>query len=288
LLDPTRSILSATYSWFYSPQTDPNELAQPGLFAFQGVIAPMHTIDDFATLLATHPLVASAWTQKLCYYANSAPCDPSDPEFQRIVGDFTASGLQWNALVADLMASPIVTYASETKTADTNGEVIAVVRRDHLCSAMNNRLGLVDICGLDTTLARNQTPSTIAQIVAGLPSDGYGRGAPIPVLPTQPTLFYRAGLENICQSVAAYVIDGPLPDQPGAKQWSSTAPDAAIADFVSIVMGLPSSDPRAAPSAAALSSHYAAALATGASANQALTSTFTVACLSPSFIGIGM
>src|SRR5262249_49456943 len=153
-------------------------------------------------------------------------------------------------------------------------EVIAVARRDHLCAALNNRLGLVDICGLDTTLARNQMPSTIAQIVEGLPSDGYGRGAPIPVLPTQPTLFYRAGLENICENVAGFVIDGPNASQPGAKQWSSSQPDAAIADFVSIVMALTTSDPRSAPSVAALKAHYTAALATGASANQALTSTF--------------
>ena len=288
LLDPTRSILSATYSWFYNPQTDPALTAQPGLFAFQGVIAPMATIDDFANLLATHPLVAQAWTQKLCYYVNSAPCDPNDPELQRIVADFKSSTFDWNKLVAELMTSPIVTNASETKTFDTNGEVIAVARRDHLCAALNNRLGLVDICGLDTTLAKNQTPSTIAQIVEGLPSDGYGRGAPIPVLPTQPTLFYRAGLENICEDVAALVIDGPVASQPGAKQWSSAQPDAAIADFVSIVMALTTSDPRSAPSVAALESHYTSALAAGASANQALTSTFVVACLSPSFIGIGM
>src|SRR5262249_27537060 len=91
LLDPTRSILSATYSWSYSPPVDPLLVQQPGLFAFQHVVAPMHAIDDFAHLLATHPLVASAWAQKLCYYASSAPCDPDDPELQRIVGDFVAS-----------------------------------------------------------------------------------------------------------------------------------------------------------------------------------------------------
>lgn len=288
LLDPTRSVLSATYSWFYSPQTDADLMAQPGQFAFQGVIAPMRTIDDFASLLETHPLVPSAWVEKLCYYATSAPCDPTDPEFQRIVADFSKSGLQWNALVAELMASPLVTNAAETRTADSTGETIAVARRDHLCAALNNRLGLADICGLDTTLAKNQEPSTIAQIVAGLPSDGYGRGAPVPVLPTAPTLFYRAGMENICQGVAAYVIDGPLPDQPAARQWSSTAPDAAIADFASIVMAIPSSDDRSAAVVSALHDHYQAALATGVSANEALTSTFVTACLSPSFLGIGM
>jgi len=252
LLDPTRSILSSTYSWFYYPQSDTTLLAQPGLFAFQSVIAPMQTIDDFAHQLASHPLVPAGWVQKLCYYVNSAPCDP-------------------------------------TATGDKNGEVIAVSRRDHLCAALNNRLGFVDICQLDITYQSSRMPSTIAQIVSGLPSDGYGRGATIPVLPNQPTLFYRAGLENICEAVATMVVDGKAnPNQPGAKQWSSSQPDAAIADFVAIIMAMSSSDARAAPATTVLKSHFTAAVATGASPTDSLRSTFIAACLAPSFIGIGM
>jgi len=287
LLDPTRSILSYTYSWFYVPQTDPLYDAQPGLFAFQGVIAPMQTIDDFANILASHPLVASAWAQKLCYYANSAPCDPTDPVFQKIVADF-GNGFDWNSLITELLASPITTNASATKTNATNGEVIAVTRRDHLCAALNNRLGFVDICQLDES---DQTAglSTIAQIVSGMPSDGYGRGATIPVLPNQPTLFYRGGAENICAQVSQMVIDATLsPDQPGAKQWSSSQPAAAINDFVAIVDGLTPSDPRAALVNAALTDHFTTAKQQGYTATDALRSTFVAACLSPSFIGIGM
>jgi len=287
LLDPTRSILSSTYSWFYNPQTVSTWQNQPGEFAFQHVIAPMANIDDFAKLLATHPLTPAAWVQKLCYYVNSAPCDADDPEFQRIVGDFQ-NGFGWNALVKDVLASPITTVAAQTKTLDTNGEVIAVARRDHLCAALNNRLGFNDICQLE---AANQTGALgpIAQIVSGMPSDGYGRGSTIPVLPNQPTLFYRGGLENICAQVSAMVIDAtPSAKQPGAKQWSSNQSDAAIADFVAIVMGLVPSDARAKPVTDALTAHFSAATAGGATATDALRSTFVVACLSPSFIGIGM
>src|SRR5258708_2767842 len=74
-LDPTRSILAATWSWNYHAQLDAKYIAQPGLFAFRGVVRPVTSLADFAELLATHPLVASAWTQKLCHYVNSAPCD---------------------------------------------------------------------------------------------------------------------------------------------------------------------------------------------------------------------
>jgi hypothetical protein len=286
-LDPTRSILSATYSWFYYPQTDRTLMAQPGLFAFQNVIAPVRTIDDFAQQLANHPLVPEAWAQKLCYYANSAPCNPTDDEFKRVVGAFKDSSMSWNTLVRELLASPITTNAKKTSTGTTNGNVVAVSRRDHLCASLNNRLGFIDICQLDATLGRAQ--SGIAQIISGMPSDGYGRGATIPVLPNQPTLFYRAGLENVCSAVAALVIDAaPNAAQPNVKKWSSTQPDIAIADFVAVVMAMPPSDPRAAQATSILTSHFQGAVASGATARDSLRSTFVAACLSPSFIGIGM
>ncbi len=288
LLDPTRSIFSSTYSWFGYPQTEQALIRQPGQFAFQGVVAPMATIDDFGTLLANHPLVSQAWAQKLCYYVNSAACDAEDPEFQRIVGAFEGSSMSWNTLVRELVTSPITTFATPTKTATTNGEVIAVSRRDHLCAAMNSRLGLVDICELDATLGRPPKPTVIAQIVDGLPSDGYGRGATEPVLPNQPTLFYRAGLENICENLAAMLIDAPAnPNQPGAKHWSSAQPDEAIADFVGTVMALTPGDARATAVTGALRSHFDAAVQTE-SPKDSLRSTFVVACLSPSFLGIGL
>jgi len=288
LLDPTRSILSSTYSWFYNQQVDNQLKAQPGLFAFQHVVAPMTTIDDFASILANHPLVAQAWAQKLCYYVNSAPCDPSDTEFQRIVTAFSSGGFVWNGLVRDVLASPITTNAAPTKTHSTNGEVIAVSRRDHLCANINSRLGFIDVCQLD---AANKVGAltTIAQIVSGMPSDGYGRGGVIPVLPNQPTLFYRGGLENICAQLALQTIDAKAdPKQPNAKKWTSTQPDAAIGEFVSLVMGLTAGDPRTPPIVEALTAHFNDAKGSGASAADALRSTFVAACLSPSFIGIGL
>jgi hypothetical protein len=122
-----------------------------------------------------------------------------------------------------------------------------------------------------------------------MPSDGYGRGATAPVLPNQPTLFYRAGLENVCVQVANLTIDAkPNANQPGAKQWSSTQPDAAIGEFVATVMALTASDPRAAQATSILTSHFQAAMQAGQTATDSLKSTFVAACLSPSFIGIGM
>jgi hypothetical protein len=290
LLDPTRSILSANYSWFWSPQTDAQLSQQPGMFAFQHVVAPMSTIDDFAKLLASHPLVAEAWVQKLCYYVNSSPCEPTDPEFQRIVTSFATNNFTWNALVHDFMISPIVTNAARTKTHDTNGEVLSVTRRDHLCAAINNRLGFVDICLLSLAdQGQGLQVGPIAAIVGGMPADAYGRGGVAPILPNQPSLFYRGALENVCEYLAQATIDAPLnPKQPGAKAWKSTDSTGAIDDFVSTVIAITPSDARAQPVTDALTRHFQSAMQDGASATDALRSTFVVACLSPSFAGVGL
>jgi hypothetical protein len=287
-LDPLRSIFSATLSWNYHTQTDATFAAQKGMFAFGGVIKPVTSLSDLGAVLATHPLFAQAWVQKLCAYANSAPCVTTDPEFLRVVMSFQASGYSWSDLVSELMSSPLVTNASPTATALTNGEVVAVSRRDHLCAALNARLGFADVCGLDA-VTRKQEQAPIAQISSGLPSDGYGRGAVMPVLPNDPTLFYRAATENICTTVAAAVIDVPAAKQtPGVTQWSSGKPDAAIADFISVVMGLVPSDPRAAPATTLLTQHFATAMSQGATASNALKSTFITACLAPSAVSIGL
>lgn len=88
----------------------------------------------------------------------------------RIVNGFQSSNFDWNALVSELFSSPLVTNATETKTSDMNGEVIAVGRRNHLCAALDARLGFTDLCGLD---ALSQTTSSQVKLIAtGLPSDG--------------------------------------------------------------------------------------------------------------------
>ncbi|HEX8789323.1 MAG TPA: hypothetical protein VF765_00120, partial [Polyangiaceae bacterium] len=240
--------------------------------------------------LATHPYFASAWVQKLCYYANSSPCVETDPVFTQIVKDFQSSNYNWNSLVKELLSSPIITNASSTLTSQTNGEIVAVSRRDHLCAAINARLGFTDVCGLSATTSRTYSNTTIPQVAAGLPSDGYGRGSVAPVLPNLPTLFFRAGTENICETIAGETIDVTSKNtQPGVKTWSSSDPTTAIDDFVGIVMGLVPSDPRYAQAQTILTDHFNQAKGqSGITPTAALQSTFVAACLAPSAVSIGM
>jgi hypothetical protein len=317
LLDPTRSILAQNWSWSYHNQTvndgaDGGFFVQHGQFSFEGVITPVHSIADFAATMSTHPLFAQAWAQKLCYYVNSEGCDngnftvpkgsgpypDDDPEFDRIVNAWVTSGYDWNTLVAQLVGSPITTHAAPTQTETDQGDVIAVERRDHICAAWNTRFGFTDICGLDAT-TKAEAAGLIPEIVGGLPSDGYGRGSVKPVLPNNPTIFFRAGMENICETMSSYLVDpdGKAPMTPTIT-WSSANAAAAIGDFVSLVAGLPSSDPRAAQLTTQLTQHNQLALKGGwmsagkaqpaATPTNALRSTFVVACLSPSAVSIGL
>ncbi|HEY1958988.1 MAG TPA: hypothetical protein VGH28_25420 [Polyangiaceae bacterium] len=286
-LDPSRAIFLSTYSYNYGEQPDPTLQAMVGRFQYRNHVQEVSTIYDFANALATHPLVPQAWAEKLCYWLNSQACATDDPAFQQIVADF-AQSLSWTKLVTELVTSPITTNASVTKTAQEEGELVAVSRKYHLCTALDSRLGLTDVCGLDLT---KTVYSGIPIIAPGLPSDGYGRGAPVPVLPNQPSLFFRAGLENICADVAPTVVDPTTPIS-GAKNYSSasqTTVNAAIADFVDNLMGVVPSDPRSALLQAQLLAHYQAAVATsGIKPTDALRSTFVVACLTPSLGSIGM
>jgi hypothetical protein len=296
LLDPMRDILLMNYTWFFAPQTDPNMINSGAWFAFFGTQSAMSTLQEFAQLLVKHPMVQAAWVQKLCYYVNSAPCDASDPAFTSIVTDFGNNNMSWSALVKEFMLSPITTNVSVTQTYETNGEVIAVSRRDHLCAAINNRLGFVDICQLSLPdQIGSDAVGAIPAIVSGMPADAYGRGAVNELLPTSPTLFYRSALENVCSYLAQATIDATaIPTQPNVMQWKSSDPLATnVAAFVGLVMAITPNDPRYTPLVNALTDHYNSALGQGAvggvtAATNALRSTFVVACLSPSFAGVGM
>ncbi len=307
LLDPSRGPLMSTYSWFYHLQnlnaSSYNGQADGGfgvpsggyVFAFRGAVVPnINTVQDLGNAMSQHALFPGAWAQKLCLWANSAPCNPQDPVFSQIVAAFASDG-NWNNLVVNLLSSPIITNAVQTVTEQTNGEVVAVARRDHLCAALNERLGFKDLCGLSGFDAATFN-STVTAIANGLPSDSYGRGAALPNLPNVPSLFSFAANEDICEQIAIALVDnssfGPTCTSPHVApcSWSSsnaTTIQNAIDDFVALVMAIEPSDPRSAQAVTALNSHYSDALATGATATTALQSVFAAACESPSATSIG-
>jgi hypothetical protein len=279
-LDPMRQYFRQQYSYYFHPQTSQAQISQPGSFGFRGVSLSGSSIFDLASQLAGHPDFAGSWVQKLCTWANSARCDETDGEFQRIAALFADSNYDWKTLELTVFSSPLVTYLAPTKTVSQGGQVFPVARRDHLCASLSNRLGIPDACGLDVNTVVPQDLKAVQFIAGVLPSDAYSRGAEEPVLANDPNLFFRTGMENICAVFAARLIDaGATP------QWSSASPDAAIADFVHTLMGVGTG--RDATPISILTGHLASARAAGLSGSDALKSTFVLACLSPSVVGIG-
>ncbi len=279
-LDPMRQFFRQQYSYYFHPQTDPDEMSLSGSFGFRGVSSSGRSVFDLASQLAAHPDFAGAWVQKLCTWANSMRCDESDPEFARIATIFSDSEYNWRTLEVTLFSSPLVSYLAPTQTVSDAGEMFPVSRRDHLCGALSNRLGIPDVCGLDVNTVVPNDLKQVQFIARVLPSDAYSRGAEEPVLANDPNLFFRTGMENIGTILAARMIDGA-----SGSRWSSASPDAAIADFVHTLMGIGTG--RDATPLSILTGHMTSALAAGLSASDALKSTFVLACISPSVTGMG-
>jgi hypothetical protein len=276
-MDPMRNVFRQIFTYSYHQQSDPAQLFNTATFDYLGEKTSLSSLDDLAQALVNHPLYAQAWTQKLCYYANSSGCSVDDPEFLRVARAFTDSQYDFHVLVRELFSSPLVTGASKTKTWTDLGETVSVARQDHLCASLTNRLQL------PSNLCVGIKDKTTSQAVANnIPSDGYLRGAEAPALSTDATLFFRGAAESLCTLAATTTIDQPM------SRYASAKKDQAITDFVANIMGLPASDPESADATAILAAHYASAITAGAMPTDALKSTFIVSCLSPTSLALGL
>ena len=281
-LDPFRQFFRQSYSLYYHDQTDSSQRRLPASFAVDGVQASGEGVGDLAKILASHPRFAVAWTQKLCHWANSLPCMETDPEFERIANLFRRSGYQWKTLVRELFSSPLITMARNTKTKETRGMALSVARRDHLCVALSNRLGIPDVCAMKTP-EPSALGTAVRRYAAFVPVDGYDRGLEIGSLSTDPSAFFRIATESMCMLLADRVVDSSSP-----SRYSSLQSEAAIDDFVATIMTLLPSDPRSSEARQILREHFEAAKSSGSSASEALKSTFTLACASPSSVIMGL
>ncbi|MFZ5892461.1 MAG: hypothetical protein ACOY0T_15485 [Myxococcota bacterium] len=263
-----------------------------GLLAFGSVNEAGANMYDLGPLLAkvndlsvdNAPVnrFAIAMTQRLCFFANSTACSESDPEFRRIALSFQNSNFNFVALLKELFSSPLVTGASKTASFADGGVPISISRRDQLCAALSNRLGRPDLCALAAALPTS-AQSSIQRTAAAVPADTFSRGSESPVTPSDPTLFYAAATEALCESIAPLVVDATTD-----PVWVSTNVGGAIEDMVTRVMGYPPSDPHHAPAVQILQDDYNANIAQKARATDALRSTFSLACQSPTTLSFGL
>jgi hypothetical protein len=282
-LDPYKQFFRQSYTLTYHDQTDKTQMSQPATFGIDGVNATGQGVGDVAKILATHPQFPVAWVLKLHFWANSTAALDTDPEVIRIATAFQQSNFDFKTLVRELFSSPLITYASATQTTATQGVILSIARRDQYCAALSNRLGLTDVCGMQTL-----KPTPVQSAVGGraelMPVDTYYRAYALPSLPTNPDLFFRDATESMCQLLADQLVDAKIIP----SRYSSLKAAAAISDFVSTIMGLATSDPRANQAMQILTDNFAAAQQSGASATDSLKSTFTLACIAPSSVIVGL
>jgi hypothetical protein len=283
-LDPLKQYFRQSQTFYYANQTDTTQLAQQAGFNIDGVSAMGQGVGDLAATLAAHPRMPLAWADKLQFWANSTPAIEDDPELVRIAMAFQQSGYDWKTLVREVFSSPLVTYATATKTATQHGVLLSIARRDHFCAALSNRLGLTDVCG-KITLNPTGPQQTVRARTASITEDTYYRGYELPSLPTDPDLFFRGATEAACTTIADLVVD----TTPAASShYVSTNPTPAIADFVANIMAIAPSDPKSAQAVQILTDNFTAAQAAGGTKSQALKSTFILACESPSSVLVGL
>ncbi len=281
-LDPFKQFFRQSYSLSYHDQPDMTQLSQPAGFNIGGVMATGQGVGDLSKILATHPRFKLAWAQKLYFWASSTPALEDDPELVRIGDAFAAASLDFKALAREVFSSPLLTLAGPTKTTQTNGVILSIARRDQFCAALSNRMGLVDVCGMETVKPSN-AQNTIAARALLMPVDTYYRAYALPSYPTDPDLFFRDSVESVCRLVADQVVDiGTTP------KYSSKDLDTAFTDFVATVMGIPPADPRSAAAKVILKDNYTQSIAAKATPTDSLKATFTLACIAPTSIAMGL
>jgi hypothetical protein len=279
---------------FTGAPANPRPNTTGGVLAFGTVNAAGNSIYDLGPLLLqvaegtdsaqAISRFALAMTQKLCFFANSSPCLESDPEYRRVAKAFQASNYSFPTLVKELFSSPLVTGSSPTATFDANGVVVSIARRDQLCDAVSNRMGKPDICSLAVALPTSAQTAVI-KIAGSVPADGFSRGSEVPITPSDPSLFFRAGSELLCETLSAQVVDATA-----GSVYSSTDVAGSIAKMVQDVMGYPSSDTAHYSKAQEiLMAHYTEVkAANNNTATTALRSAFTLACESPTSLSFGL
>jgi hypothetical protein len=270
---------------------NPRPGTQGGVLAFMDVNEQGGNMYELGALLAratdgaAQPLnaFALALAQKLCFYANSAPCEADDAELRRVVKAFQDQNLDFRVLIEELFASPLITGERATASFMAAEVPPSIARRDHLCAALSQRLGKPDLCAQNAFVPSAAQQATV-RIAGSIPADAFSRGSELPITPSDPTLFQRSAVEMLCENLSVQLVDAM-----NGGVFSSSDVPGAVTRLTEGVMNYPPAHPQHDAAAKILQGHYdQARIQKGTSAAQALRSTFVLACEAPTSAGIGL
>lgn len=251
LLDPMRLEFQRFYTYDrYMAQADPADSSDAS-FAFHGHIeSPIGSMDGFARLLVNHPRFADAWVQKLCMWANSARCDPTDDEFVRISAVF-ASGyddsedddFRLHILIREFFSSPLFTGTRLSQTHKSNVFTVSTTRFVHLCHSLDERIKQVreercddgdDTCGAVEPLCPQEEKEVEESVLSSIGLSDYSRGSTTISTPSTTDAFLARSIQSTCQAITERVLE----------HFSSGDHRSSIERLVRMLMGLPRSHPR--------------------------------------------
>jgi hypothetical protein len=267
-MDPMRVWFQNDFGTNYQSVDSGLPSYKPG-FAFGGSTFENGDFSAFANFLALHPAVATAWTQKLCWYANGEACNTSDPEFIRVADAFK-NGFSWKKLIVELFSSPLVTGLAESSTWKGRDIPMSLVRAQHACAAIDHRQS-GQLC----------TSKNVADRLELIPDDGFSRAAVDPDVPREMTAFSSAALEKLCMELADKLVGG-------SKAYDPSTPDTTIPAMVEGFIGIPVGHSRHDLLVTGLKAHYNDALGFGANAGDAMKSALILGCSSPDAAAMGL
>jgi hypothetical protein len=287
-MDVMRGFFMQNYSFYEHALNPPDQTKHPGYYAFHGVKAAgrpgAEGLVQMGELLAKDPDFPVAWVQKLCNYVNSAPCDPEDSEFIRIVEFFKKSNFNWNAMMVEFFSSPLVTYEKSSNTVLKNKGLVSIARKKQLRNVLIFRNNLSEEYERynHKTLPANKMKiwKDIEDILNSFPDNTYGRGMPIDMYPVEPGFILYKGMKNLCLLFSKLVVgtDNGI--------YASTSPNDSIKKMVKQFMGVHGEE--GLMMEGFLKEYYDAAIQKGHPAMESLQSTFSLACQSPYITGVGI
>ena len=229
-------------------------------------------LETFGQAIATHPGFAAGWAQKLCFFANSKACTPSDPEFKRVEKAFIDSNFDFKTLVVELFSSPLITAQERTKTHDLT-EYGPLHHPPHApVSCPKRALGRRWDAGL--RCLRWQKPHGHGDPRRRLESRRHGA---LPACDLLALLLRhrRDLLHPLCQGTSSTKSSPPLTPA-RQKPW-----EKSLEFVVTGLMGLPPTDSRHDQVKALIQEHYDQSFAKTKATVQSLRSVTTLGCMSP-------
>ena len=186
-------------------------------------------------------------------------------------------------LIKELFASPLVTgIASDADVRRRRDAGQHRAARSPVCCAVESARAS-QTCVRSRARCRAKRRAATARIASSVAADAFSRGAESPITPSDPTLFYRAATEMLCENVANQVVDGPT-----TALYTSSGVAAALPDMVERLMGYPPSHPKYAAASEILKATTTQCSHKTGATTLALRSAFVLACESPTALGIGL